>query len=174
MRIADDAVAVLGGSGYMRDYAVERHLRDSRITTIYEGTSQIQVVAAVRPVLGGAASALAVDLLDREWPAGVEPIVEDVKKIVARLEEAVAFVDGTRDAGYTDLHARRLVDMACVAVVGALFCGQAAADESRRAVVKRWIRERTAEVEMLKAVVCSGDRAVLDTFDLLSGAVNKE
>ena len=40
-------MAVLGGSGYMKDYPVERHLRDSRITTIYEGTSQLQVVAAV-------------------------------------------------------------------------------------------------------------------------------
>ncbi len=47
MRVANDAIAVLGGSGYMKDYASERHLRDSRITTIYEGTSQLQVVAAV-------------------------------------------------------------------------------------------------------------------------------
>jgi alkylation response protein AidB-like acyl-CoA dehydrogenase len=46
--VADTAIQVLGGSGYMKDYAAERYLRDARITTIYEGTSQLQVVAAVR------------------------------------------------------------------------------------------------------------------------------
>ena len=50
VRVAHNAIQVLGGSGYMKDYAAERYLRDSRITTIYEGTSQLQVVAAVRGV----------------------------------------------------------------------------------------------------------------------------
>ena len=52
--MAYDAIQVLGGSGYMKDYAAERYLRDARITTIYEGTSQLQVVAAVRGVTSGA------------------------------------------------------------------------------------------------------------------------
>ena len=52
--MANDAIQVLGGSGYMKDYAAERYLRDARITTIYEGTSQLQVVAAVRGVSSGA------------------------------------------------------------------------------------------------------------------------
>ena len=47
------AIQVLGGSGYMQDYAAERHLRDARITTIYEGTSQLQVVAAEKGVTSG-------------------------------------------------------------------------------------------------------------------------
>jgi len=54
VRVANDAIQVLGGSGYMKDYPVERYLRDARITTIYEGTSQLQVVAAVRGVCSGA------------------------------------------------------------------------------------------------------------------------
>jgi len=49
-RVADRTIQVLGGSGYMKDYAAERYLRDARITTIYEGTSQLQIVAAVRGV----------------------------------------------------------------------------------------------------------------------------
>jgi alkylation response protein AidB-like acyl-CoA dehydrogenase len=53
MRVANTAIQVLGGSGYMKDYAAERYLRDARITTIYEGTSQLQVVAAVRGVSSG-------------------------------------------------------------------------------------------------------------------------
>ena len=53
IRVAYTAIQVLGGSGYMKDYAAERFLRDARITTIYEGTSQLQVVAAVRGVTSG-------------------------------------------------------------------------------------------------------------------------
>ncbi len=53
IRAANDTIQVLGGSGYMKDYAAERYLRDSRITTIYEGTSQLQVVAAIRGVTSG-------------------------------------------------------------------------------------------------------------------------
>ncbi len=51
--VSDTAIQVLGGSGYMKDYAAERHLRDARITTIYEGTSQLQVVAAEKGVTSG-------------------------------------------------------------------------------------------------------------------------
>jgi alkylation response protein AidB-like acyl-CoA dehydrogenase len=50
--IAYDAVQVLGGSGYMKDYPAERYARDARITTIYEGTSQLQILAASRGCLG--------------------------------------------------------------------------------------------------------------------------
>ena len=52
-QVAYDSLQVHGGSGYMRDFAVERHARDARITNIYEGTTQLQVVAAIGGVLGG-------------------------------------------------------------------------------------------------------------------------
>ena len=52
-QVAYDSLQVHGGSGYMRDFAVERHARDARITNIYEGTTQLQVVAAIGGILGG-------------------------------------------------------------------------------------------------------------------------
>ncbi|MHC4456663.1 MAG: acyl-CoA dehydrogenase family protein [Planctomycetota bacterium] len=61
-RVAYDSMQVLGGSGYMRDYACERHARDARITTIYEGTSQLQIVAAVRGVCSGTAEKFLAEL----------------------------------------------------------------------------------------------------------------
>ena len=54
-RVAMNAISVMGGNGYMHDYPLERLLRDSRITTIYEGTTQLQVLAAVRGVSSGSA-----------------------------------------------------------------------------------------------------------------------
>ena len=64
MRTSNGAVSVLGGSGYMKDYPVERYLRDARITTIYEGTSQLQVVAAIAGVTGGLVKDVVADVLE--------------------------------------------------------------------------------------------------------------
>jgi len=52
-RVTHDAIQVLGGSGYMKDYPVEKYYRDARITNIYEGTSQLQVLSAFRGILSG-------------------------------------------------------------------------------------------------------------------------
>ena len=67
VQLANDALQVLGGSGYMTDYPVERHLRDARITTIYEGTSQLQIVAAVRGVASRAYEKYIADLQERSY-----------------------------------------------------------------------------------------------------------
>ncbi len=71
-RVAYDAIQVLGGSGYMRDYACERHARDARITTIYEGTSQLQIVAAVRGVCSGTAENLIAELAQQNFDSRSE------------------------------------------------------------------------------------------------------
>ena len=100
MRVANDSIAVLGGSGYMKDYPVERHLRDSRITTIYEGTSQLQVVAAVGRRRAAAPPAHVVEnLLDRAWPEGVAPLVERVREGLGLLDEAVGFAKAAPGRG---------------------------------------------------------------------------
>jgi len=112
MRVANGAVSVLGGSGYMRDYPVERHLRDSRITTIYEGTTQLQVAAAVRGVSSGTAGGLVTELLDRDWPDELAALAEQLAQANELLAECVAFVKEQPGTEYTDLMGRRLVDMA--------------------------------------------------------------
>ncbi|HEX9343052.1 MAG TPA: acyl-CoA dehydrogenase family protein, partial [Actinomycetota bacterium] len=53
MKVTNDAVQLLGGYGYIRDFPAERMLRDARITAIYEGTNQIQRVVVARHLLGG-------------------------------------------------------------------------------------------------------------------------
>ena len=118
MRNAMSAISVLGGSGYMKDYPVERYLRDSRIATIYEGTSQLQVVAAVAGVTGGLVKAVVDDILGEGW-ASAHP---RMAALLASLDEAVAYAKGREDAkAYHDLSARRLVDAGIALVVSALF-----------------------------------------------------
>ena len=75
-RVAYDAVQVLGGSGYMKDYPVERHARDARITSIYEGTSQLQVVAAVRGVCNGVAEKYLLQKEKADYPENVADLLQ--------------------------------------------------------------------------------------------------
>ncbi len=171
MRVAMNAVAVLGGSGYMRDYPVERHLRDSRITTIYEGTSQLQVVAAVRGVVSGAAEALIAELAERNWPDWAQPWVASLDEHVGKLTEAIAFTKEQGGTEYMDLVGRKLVDMAIDLLVGYWFCLQGLESQSKQAVARRWVVTRMPEVAKLHAMVLSGDRSAMTDFDILAAPV---
>jgi alkylation response protein AidB-like acyl-CoA dehydrogenase len=170
MRVSNSAMAVLGGSGYMKDYPVERLVRDSRITTIYEGTSQLQVVAAIGGVMNGGLAEIVGEVLGaRDWPAAVAPLAAQVREGLAALEAAVAYVKERPDSNtYRDLYARKLVDLAIDLLVGALFCGQAAAGERKLAVARRWIGERLPQVRALKERVCSGETLTLTDFEALA------
>jgi hypothetical protein len=170
MRVSNNAMAVLGGSGYMKDYPVERHLRDSRITTIYEGTSQLQVVAAVSGVTSGAVNDVIKEILgDRVWPHELETLVAKIKEGQALLTEAAAFVKAqTSGNAYRDLYARKLVDIGINLVVAALFCDHAMANPKKLVVAKRWVTERLPQIKMLKEQICSGATFTLDEFDTLA------
>ncbi|MEN8116927.1 MAG: acyl-CoA dehydrogenase family protein [Bacteroidota bacterium] len=111
-QLAYDAVQIHGGSGFMKDYPVERIYRDARITSIYEGTTQLQVVAAIRGVTtGGYLNQI------REYEAErVSPKLEYMKRSLIILtedyEQAVKKVTAPDDNEFIDFHARRLVEMA--------------------------------------------------------------
>jgi hypothetical protein len=111
-QLAYDAIQIHGGSGFMKDYLVERLYRDARILNIYEGTSQLQVVAAIRGVTTGA-------YLNkiRRYEANVTApelakMKEQLVALTADYEKAVALVTEAKNQEYLDFHARRLVEMA--------------------------------------------------------------
>ena len=155
MRAANGAVAVLGGSGFMKDYPVERYLRDSRITTIYEGTSQLQIVAAIAGVMAGLYKDVIADALDGvEVPADLLEAVAKVNALAAEVDSAVEFVKNHEQGkAYHDLHARKLVDGAIAAVIGALFIRFAAKYEEKKPALEYWLATAfpTAGAELAKA-----------------------
>jgi 3-(methylthio)propanoyl-CoA dehydrogenase len=162
MRVANGAVAVLGGSGFMKDYPVERYLRDSRITTIYEGTSQLQVVAAIAGVMGGLVNDVLADIFGKEDWRGEHP---RMTKLIAQLDEAIAFVK-TQDKSYQDLCARKLVDVAITLVNTALLfkCGK---DEA----LAYWMGTRFPQAHCELEKVMSGYSACIPDFEKLAPAV---
>ena len=126
---AYDAVQVHGGSGYMRDYLCERLYRDARITSIYEGTTQLQVVAAIRYATSGFYSQLLGEYLAVEIPGSLHPLHERVAVMAARYNEALETVAAQDNQEALDFLSRRIYEMAAYCIMAALLLGDAASDE---------------------------------------------
>lgn len=107
-----DAIQIHGGSGFMMDYPIQRYYRDARITSIYEGTTQLQVVAAIRYVTNGSYLAQAREFEQAEVSEAMKPLVAHAKAMADKLEEATARVKEAGDAAFHDICARHLVEMA--------------------------------------------------------------
>ncbi len=107
-----DAIQIHGGSGFMMDYPIQRYYRDARITSIYEGTTQLQVVAAIRYVTNGSYLAQAREFEQAEVSEAMRPLVARAKAMADKLEEATARVKEAGDAAFHDICARHLVEMA--------------------------------------------------------------
>ncbi|MGE5610230.1 MAG: acyl-CoA dehydrogenase family protein, partial [Bacillota bacterium] len=169
IKVATDSIQVLGGSGYMKDYPSERYLRDARITTIYEGTSQLQIVAAVRGVCSGAFEKRVDEFEQANYTDGL--LAELKTKLVEARQlvmKAIAFVK-EKGTEYTDLHGRRLVDSAITIIVGHLFLGQATKNDRKKAVAKRFLDTRLSQLRADIDRVLSGDRTALDEYATLAG-----
>lgn len=107
-----DAIQIHGGSGFMMDYPIQRYYRDARITSIYEGTTQLQVVAAIRYVTNGSYLAQAREFEQAEVSEAMKPLVARAKAMANKLEEATTRVKEAGDAAFHDICARHLVEMA--------------------------------------------------------------
>ena len=168
MRNAMSGISVLGGSGYMKDYPSERYLRDARITTIYEGTSQLQVVAAVAGVTGSLVHDVLNDILGEGWSAAHPRMT----KLLADLDAAVEFVKGHADAkAYHDLSARRLVDAGIALVVAALFVKASEKIDYKKAALEHWLNVEFPRVRAGLEQVTSGYAGAVDAFETLAPAV---
>jgi hypothetical protein len=191
-RVSYDAIQVLGGSGYMRDYACERHARDARITTIYEGTSQLQVVAAVRGVCGGTCEKYLAQLAARDYNDSVQDLLALLKEGTEILLECAAFAKG-QGIDYMDLYGRQLVDIAIALIDGYLFCGQASSKvdmevavadngdaeapktvqmtQRKEILARRYITRNAALTKKLAKEVLSGDKTTFSDYEALIGPV---
>ena len=122
---AYDCVQIHGGSGFMRDYACERIYRDARITSIYEGTTQLQVVAAIRHVTTGTYLNQIKEYAAREYSEAVAPMRAKLEAMTALYEETFAKVQAVENPEYITFHARRLVEMLGHIIMGYLLIGDA-------------------------------------------------
>jgi alkylation response protein AidB-like acyl-CoA dehydrogenase len=189
-RVAYDSIQVLGGSGYMRDYAVERHARDARITTIYEGTSQLQVVAAVRGVCSGTVEKYIAELAASDYDDGVKDLLGMLGEGTRLLTESIPFVKEQGNE-YMDLYGRALVDIAIDLINGYLLCGQASTKvdmeapvaeagsggkgqtismkERKAMAARRYVTKNAPKIAALAKLIVMGDKSTFTEYGALVG-----
>ena len=114
---AYDSIQIHGGSGFMRDYTCERLYRDARITSIYEGTTQLQVVAALRYVTSGVYSQYVKDMLATLPESESKAVINDM---VAKLNAMTAHVMDLKETELIDFCGRRLMESAAYCVMSTL------------------------------------------------------
>ena len=161
---AYDAIQIHGGSGFMKDYACERIYRDARITSIYEGTTQLQVVAAIRHVTTGTYLSLI-----REYEA--QPVKESLKGIhdilvglTEKFEKAVQTVTEAKNQEYLDFMARRLVEMAGNIIMAYLLLGHAEANDSFTKSCEVYTKLAQSEVDKHCDFIANFSPAQIDCY----------
>lgn len=155
--VAYDSLQIHAGSGFMKDYPIERIYRDARITTIYEGTSQLQVVAAITGVLKGTLLSQ-MQSYETQTPApGLEGVFNQLITMRAKFEKAVEAVHGADSAQYQDFHARRLVEMAGYTIMGHLLVAQASKVEEYRVSAVAFVKDGASK--------CDGHLSYIENFD---------
>ena len=150
---AYDAIQIHGGSGYMKDYACERIYRDARITNIYEGTTQLQVVAAIRHVTTGTYLTQLREYQAIEFKPELEGLKERLVAMTDKYEKIVSKVADTKDKEYIDFQARRLVEAAAHCVFGYLLLQDANRDDSFRRSAEVYINYGQAEVDKIESFI---------------------
>lgn len=169
--VAYDGIQVHGGTGFMREFNAERHYRDARITNIYEGTTQLQVVAAI----GGIITGTALERI-REYEATFNfgPVAElhrIVKDMTALLEHAIAHVKAKNDAEFQEYHARRLVEMTTKVIIGYLLLRDAGLSYRKKEVAKFFLEFAAPEVKMKHDIILSNVSSLIENHvQILDGA----
>ena len=145
---AYDCIQVHGGSGFMMEYACQRIYRDARITSIYEGTTQLQTVAAIRYVTNGAYAATLHDYEAIPCAPEMEELMNRVKEMTRKFEACTNAVKEAQNQELQDFVARRLMEMAAVNIMSHLLIQDATkAPELFAQSARVYVNYAEAEVE---------------------------
>ena len=161
---AYDAISVHGGSGFIMEYKCQRLFRDARIFSIYEGTTQLQVVAAIRYVTNGTYLGIIKEMLENEVSADLQPLKKRVAKLVVRYEEVLEALKNNTDQEKLDFMARHLYEITADIIMALLIL-----DDATRApelfAKSAHVYVRLAESEVAKHLTFMSD---LSSEDLLN------
>ncbi len=157
--LAYDAIQIHGGSGFMKDYPCERLYRDARIMNIYEGTSQLQVVAAINGVTKGTFMEQIARYESLEYSPAIQPIVETLKALRERVVAMIQRVEGINKEfpQYKDFHARRLVESVGHIIITYLLARQATEVEEYGSDAKAFLKLSEAYIAGAEAYINSSE-----------------
>ncbi|MCF8039205.1 MAG: acyl-CoA dehydrogenase family protein [Desulfohalobiaceae bacterium] len=170
-RVSYDALQIHGGVGYTKDFDVERYTRDARITNIYEGTTQLQVVAAIGGVMTGVVFDLLDDYENRYDFEAVAGLRAQARELRRRLEQGVDVVKEEHDHVFQELHAGRLVEMATDVVLAYLLCVDALQTARKQKVARLFIQGADLRSLAGLELIRSRDRSLIEYHEaIIDGA----
>ncbi len=162
---AYDAISIHGGSGFIMEYKSQRLYRDARIFSIYEGTTQLQVVAAIRYITNGTYLNIIKEMLNEEVSENLLPLKERVAKMAERYAEAVEKVKDSGNQAEHDFLARRLYDMTADVIMSLLILADATkAPELFAKSAQVYVRAAEEEVVGHAAYVMAFNAEDLENF----------
>ncbi len=143
---AYDAIQIHGGSGFIMEYKSQRLYRDARIFSIYEGTTQLQVVAAIRYITNGTYLSIIKEMMERPICSCAEPMRQRIGRLVERYEEALNYVKEQNNQAVQDFLARRLYEMTADIIMSLLLLEDATrAPELFQKSINVFVRHAEAE-----------------------------
>ncbi len=173
-KVCYEAIQIHGGVGFTCEFDVERLYRDVRITNIYEGTTQLQVVAAMGGVMGGVVSERLNTYENDHDFSPISDIFDMAQKLRTQLETAVSHVKAQGDATFQEYHARRLVDTAADTIMSYLLCIDALASERKQKIALIFIGRARHRVQSALDYILSDDRSIVDyQQDVIEGGFVK-
>jgi alkylation response protein AidB-like acyl-CoA dehydrogenase len=161
-RVCYQAMQVHGGTGYMREFNVERHYRDARVTNIYEGTSQLQVVAATGGLLGHALDELLDGWAAEDYGPELADLKAQVEEATALLNRSIDHLKEQEDRALLDYYAADLVDVAVWVVNMWLMLKDARESERKHQLARVYIAGAIPRVRGGVAALQSVDSAPLE------------
>jgi len=163
-RVCYQAMQIHGGVGYMREFNVERHYRDVRVTNIYEGTSQLQVVAAIGKLLGRSLDGLLAEWAAVDYGSELEPLKVQLNEAVELFQQASDALKA-EDEEIIDYYASDLTDMAVYIVNSWLLLQDALVSERKANLTQVYMSEHMPKVHQAGALILKADDSPLQVRD---------
>lgn len=160
--VANDGIQIHGGTGYMKEFNAERHFRDARITNIYEGTTQLQVVAAIGGIMKGVFENLIDGYEENNDFNSLEVFHKKAKKMATSVNEAINFIKENNDKDFQSYHARRLVEMSTDTIIAYLFLKDAKYSKRKKEVLKYFLEYALPKVKMKSEIILNKTSSFLE------------
>lgn len=166
-RVCYQAMQIHGGAGYMREFSVERHYRDMRVTSIYEGTSQLQIVAATGGLLGHSLDGLLDEWASLDYGEDLADLKKRVTEATELLNRSIDHLKEQDDRSVIDYYAADLADMALYVLTSWLALQHADSADRKRDLARVYIGETLPLFASRLAAIQASDLSPLQAKDII-------
>ncbi|MFI5252628.1 MAG: acyl-CoA dehydrogenase family protein [Bacteroidota bacterium] len=143
-KITYDAMQIHGGTGYMKEFNVERLARDARITNIYEGTSQLQIVASSGAVINDVLADYIAEKEKKDYKGGLVRLANLLKEIRLIFKDCLKYILDKKDVDFQDVAAKDLLELYSYLYIGYLLLDEAENEPRKIFIANRYILNSAA------------------------------